>query len=336
MVLIFDVVEVIHGDIKPENVLVYRNDAGHYSARVIDFGYSVSYRTTRVANLCSTIGWTAPEWHHRGIVFQEARKMDIYSAGLVCLWLLCFVDEAQVPSNVRNDPSKFLETSSRISLPVDLQLFFTSCLSPDPDDRSIRMEVLMQKSLNLTSFPEVQHLVASPEQEALDEEFSLATSIGQLCSGDYRLRIMLVKMLSTAANDLSLFTKLRNNARFQLALCLALGFGTPKDLHASRSSLADSTFNEKIFAAEIDSIKLSNHGYKSRKIKELDTEGFLGDLQFQDYYRQIGLLPRAELECNREAADMASVLGVDHHLVKSLRRMNTTSCSKEVKFLQLP
>ena len=32
--------------------------------------------------------WTAPEWHHRGFKPSAAMKMDAYSFGLVCLWIL--------------------------------------------------------------------------------------------------------------------------------------------------------------------------------------------------------------------------------------------------------
>ena len=32
--------------------------------------------------------WTAPEWHHRGHSFHQIVKMEIYSFGMLCFWLL--------------------------------------------------------------------------------------------------------------------------------------------------------------------------------------------------------------------------------------------------------
>jgi serine/threonine protein kinase len=31
--------------------------------------------------------WDAPEWHPRSFLLKDAKKMDIYSFGLLCLWL---------------------------------------------------------------------------------------------------------------------------------------------------------------------------------------------------------------------------------------------------------
>jgi hypothetical protein len=32
--------------------------------------------------------WYAPEHHHRGFTFEAARRMDIYSFGMLCLWFI--------------------------------------------------------------------------------------------------------------------------------------------------------------------------------------------------------------------------------------------------------
>lgn len=34
--------------------------------------------------------WVAPEWHHRGFTTADAMKMDMYSFGMLCLWLLFY------------------------------------------------------------------------------------------------------------------------------------------------------------------------------------------------------------------------------------------------------
>jgi serine/threonine protein kinase len=80
---------IIHGDIKPENVLIFEDEFGVYTASVIDFGYS-----TRFANEDDTIlvpkswPWHAPEHHDNGFKPAQARKMDVFSFGMLCLYIL--------------------------------------------------------------------------------------------------------------------------------------------------------------------------------------------------------------------------------------------------------
>ena len=38
--------------------------------------------------LPKSIPWAAPEHHHRSFTFYDAKKCDVYSFGLVCLWIL--------------------------------------------------------------------------------------------------------------------------------------------------------------------------------------------------------------------------------------------------------
>ena len=80
---------IIHGDIKPANILIFKDAVNNYVPRVIDFGYS-----TRLADAHERIPipksgfWTAPEHGSGSKSFAEARKMDAYSFGMLCLWLL--------------------------------------------------------------------------------------------------------------------------------------------------------------------------------------------------------------------------------------------------------
>lgn len=79
---------IIRGDIKPENVLIFQDQAGQYIAKVIDFGYS-----SRFANededilLPCSWPWNAPESYSRCKPTQ-ARKMDVFSFGMLCLWVI--------------------------------------------------------------------------------------------------------------------------------------------------------------------------------------------------------------------------------------------------------
>lgn len=82
---------IIHGDIKPTNVLVFENDSNGYIAKVADFGYSTLFASdNELVKMPRSPYWVAPEWHHRGCKAADAMKMDIYSFGMLCLWLLFY------------------------------------------------------------------------------------------------------------------------------------------------------------------------------------------------------------------------------------------------------
>ena len=83
--------DIIHGDIKPQNVLIFKGHDGEYTARVTDFGYS-----TRYANDINFIvmprswPWFAPEHDRDNRMWRsfEAKRMDYFSFDLSCLWFL--------------------------------------------------------------------------------------------------------------------------------------------------------------------------------------------------------------------------------------------------------
>jgi serine/threonine protein kinase len=80
--------DVIHGDIKPANILIFRDDLNRCIAKVADFGYSTVGTENGLVYLPKSVPWNAPEHHGRDFTFQRAIKTDTYSFGLVCLRIL--------------------------------------------------------------------------------------------------------------------------------------------------------------------------------------------------------------------------------------------------------
>ncbi|KAI4251527.1 MAG: hypothetical protein LQ352_004797 [Teloschistes flavicans] len=80
---------IIHGDIKPENILVFADVNGAPLVKVTDFGHSAFGQSER--DMCyppASNFWAAPEYHHRGFSIASAKLMEIYTLSLLCLWLL--------------------------------------------------------------------------------------------------------------------------------------------------------------------------------------------------------------------------------------------------------
>jgi serine/threonine protein kinase len=79
---------IVHGDIKPENVLIFKDNMGKYTAKVTDFGYSTRFAGENDYILMPrSWPWDDPKWTSECKPAQ-ARKMDIFSFGMLCFWVL--------------------------------------------------------------------------------------------------------------------------------------------------------------------------------------------------------------------------------------------------------
>ncbi|XP_002968897.2 G-type lectin S-receptor-like serine/threonine-protein kinase SD2-5 [Selaginella moellendorffii] len=88
--------QIIHLDIKPENILLDEN----FSPKVTDFGLSklVDRDKARVVtNMRGTPGYLAPEWLNSNA--PVSTKVDVYSFGIVLLELICGRESFQISSS---------------------------------------------------------------------------------------------------------------------------------------------------------------------------------------------------------------------------------------------
>jgi serine/threonine protein kinase len=143
---------IVHGDLKPQNILIFDTDngSGQFIPQVADFGYSVLIAKDKMnmaINMPATPGWCAPEWYqnHTAANITAAKKMDTFSFGLLCAWLLFHTTSANGHQNGREyRPDEFypsavagLISSSGISATKRLQLqeLFNKTLAREPQIR---------------------------------------------------------------------------------------------------------------------------------------------------------------------------------------------------------
>ncbi|RSL59388.1 hypothetical protein CEP54_007267 [Fusarium duplospermum] len=251
---------IIHGDIKPENVLVFK-EGGTYGARVIDFGYSTLYADNqRCIKLPISYPWNAPENNRQSKEWNlpDAKRADTYSFAMVCLWFLfqpyfsgskplpisisnSFMDEfaaeqEQSPPHdihvldtlkVSNEKLLLLscqllaaESSLEDSKHDVLQVFFRTSLSHHPEDR----EASLGKFIENFGTPRLPSgCLETAMQQICAADFKLLESLTDFYRCDYRVRSHIFQRL------VEIHSGDPTSVAEQLATCHYIGFGSPRD-----------------------------------------------------------------------------------------------------------
>ena len=166
--------DMVHGDMKPQNVLVFRNNGNEYRARVIDFGYAARYADEEHRiKLPISFPWNAPEHDRLGRewTLSQAKKVDIFSFGMTCFWFLFESLISGTLSESRNgnlalaEEETSLVTLSRIKRQLRgltrqliaehrelreykaaaLEIFFSITLNEDPAERQFGLRRLLNE-----------------------------------------------------------------------------------------------------------------------------------------------------------------------------------------------
>lgn len=138
--------------------MIYTQTDGRYRAKVIDFGYSSLFvpDSGTIIMPYSEL-WTAPEQHHREILPLQARRMDAYSFGMLCLWLFFYSKSEDRDRNFRRDlenPQKkplslayelvAAETGLEDRRRNDIQNTFRLTLAEDPAERAAEFTEILE------------------------------------------------------------------------------------------------------------------------------------------------------------------------------------------------
>ncbi|MBR4550214.1 MAG: hypothetical protein IKO83_09920 [Oscillospiraceae bacterium] len=155
---------IVHSDLKPENVLLVRNRAGNYVAKLVDFDSSY-FVDKKPEDLIGTIDYYSPELgmcisvedDREELEKNLTEKSDIFSMGLIFHYYLsgCLPTPVDLPEKLRkrlekgkpvycwvalNNGGK-LQLSTKITDPLFIALI-NDMLSLDPNDRPSASEVL--------------------------------------------------------------------------------------------------------------------------------------------------------------------------------------------------
>ena len=101
--------------------------------------------------------WHAPEWHYRGFGLLDAMKMDVFSFGTLCLWLLFYTASHNKRSdffhdlNQGNKPLALTLAQTHIMAAVelseesrsDLHRFFQPTLAVEKSRRTLDFKLLI-------------------------------------------------------------------------------------------------------------------------------------------------------------------------------------------------
>ncbi len=133
---------VIHRDIKPDNILI--DDSGH--VKILDFGIAQFYedrnapsKQTTAGTIMGTYNYMSPE--QRESADNVTEQSDLYSVGVVMYELFT----GKIPTGVFPEPSKL-----NAEIGLDLNQLILKCLNQDPLKRPASAEQLKNELLTIS------------------------------------------------------------------------------------------------------------------------------------------------------------------------------------------
>ncbi|KAI1255339.1 hypothetical protein MGN70_003404 [Eutypa lata] len=312
-------IHVVHGDIKPENALIFPRRDEPSIAKLIDFGYSLRFSARRPRlKLPISRPWNAPE-HTRSArewTFEQAVKTDIFSYGMLCLWVLFgryFENLIQdkrdgrygistVKENIRQLSDQLLNDEPYLTVEQrkSLRKFFASSLHEDPEQRESNMLKLLR--------------VLDPKQFVIYSNLTSANiekSIQDLYCSDYRVRLHVTKEILGEHQNQPAFA-------LQRALCYTIGFGIERDEAKAANILAENNIEPQSLHDLVAQCKQQASIHPSMSMHKLWRMSHVGRVDLPYQYLRQGKLRSAQRQLLKETNDLQEVFGKDTTLATAL------------------
>ncbi|KAH8891997.1 kinase-like protein [Thozetella sp. PMI_491] len=273
-VLLMHSCHAIHGDLKPENILIFRDVDGEFSAKVADFGFSTLFAedSDRADVLLPTSWpWTAPDVEGRDCVtFAQAKSADIFSYGLVCMWLLSYGTmqeregfDLSLIRAMKGEPdltelawataTNGAERKLEMEQDLALKVFFDASLSANSNKRRLLVDKLGRP---FGSPGESRLLIDEYGTTSVSgvsaSYFDLVGMFSQFrASGELVWQTVFRCLQKRVSHGSSFDEASRNLAAFQLAFCYRIGFAVEIDQTQSqywleRSGIAQQDLNDAV------------------------------------------------------------------------------------------
>jgi serine/threonine protein kinase len=134
--------------------LIFKEDSGNYVAKVADFGYSTVFAGNGGILMPCSETWVAPEYvKGQEYRLSDAKKMDAYSFGMLCLWLLLFDFPGPLDLNTlrRRETDMIVLANELAERKADLNVLqrqnlskiFSLTLSDKPDKRTLNFDKIL-------------------------------------------------------------------------------------------------------------------------------------------------------------------------------------------------
>ncbi|KAF3901680.1 hypothetical protein ABW21_db0209465 [Orbilia brochopaga] len=281
----------IHGDLKPENLLVFKSSDGEYSVRVTDFGYSTilteNDESTNIV-LPRSWPWTSPDVEQDPTVtVGHAKSADIFSYGLICFWVLCYGILPSAPDTdgmpdphviqklkahtdlipiVKENVGKVLaEKDSQEAL--ELKNFFSDALSEVPSNRKLSIDNLPSTFGFSGQYLPLMEQYGKSALLKSTTVFSIVTLLSQLRYCRQGTREAIFKCLEQRANN-HIDISVRRSSAYEIAFCYRIGFAVPLDEEQSNNWLEKANKTQEDLNDALEMIMLdSNSLYINVRLK---------------------------------------------------------------------